>query len=70
MSEWISVDERLPEDLQQIIMIAVGVGPNEAYTTDQYCGWMSVFNNKNYWIRWPHPMYEPTHWMKQSEPPK
>lgn len=62
---WVSVEERLPEDKEPILMIAVGIGPRGDYTTDQYAGWRAG----DTWERWPL-NEEPTHWMPLPSPPE
>jgi hypothetical protein len=58
MSNWISVEESLPEITQPILMVASGVkaGSVFSYTTDMYAGWMYVTGE---FARWPHP-FKPT----------
>jgi hypothetical protein len=66
MGEWISVDERLPDPRKQVLVIAVGAGPQKRYTTDYYAAWQ---NDSGTWERWPH-REPPTHWMPLPSAPQ
>jgi hypothetical protein len=65
-SEWISVDERMPEYRKQVLVIGTGFGPQKRYTTDYYAAW---YSEAGIWERWPHPK-PPTHWMPLPAAPK
>ena len=63
MSEWISVDDRLPEDYCMAIVFQDGAMRMVFWDTSEWTLPDMPFG--------PSPMcYEPTHWMPLPEPPK
>ena len=66
MSEWISVEDRLPDDVVMVLMVGINKGPRGDYTTDMYTGWYD--RKVDEWVRWVH-KFNPTHWMPLPAPP-
>lgn len=58
--EWISVDERLPEVRQRVLLYSHHDGVNTGYRADEIG---RFYVDKSY-------PYRPTHWMPLPEPPK
>ena len=72
IQEWVSVDERLPEDCgMPVLMVAVNCYDQRVVVkgfTDYQCPIRFLTNEKEYdhiWSAW-----EVTHWMPLPEPPK
>ena len=59
-SEWISVEERLPEVRQRVLLYSYHDGVNTGYRADEIG---RFYVDKSY-------PYRPTHWMPLPEPPK
>lgn len=68
MSDWIGVNERMPDENRQVVFRAfdVDIGDGRKYTTDPYCGWVNCVGE---FVRWPHNAIPPTHWMPLPELP-
>ena len=58
--EWISVEERLPEVRQRVLLYSHHDGVNTGYRADEIG---RFYVDKSY-------PYRPTHWMPLPEPPK
>ena len=63
---WISVEDRLPDPIQMVLVVGINQGPHQKYTTDMYCVWFN--KDGDACSRWPN-CYPPTHWMKLPAPP-
>lgn len=59
-SRWISVEERLPEVRQRVLLYSYHDGVNTGYRADEIG---RFYVDKSY-------PYRPTHWMPLPEPPK
>ena len=79
VQEWISVDERLPDDEQEVLVIAHGWGGRLVYVgshkrVEAQKSWLTGSTNKSSeWSLWgwsylKEPMV--THWMPLPQPPK
>ena len=68
MTDWISVDDRLPEDGEEVIILCYGSEPKGGYYIDEY-------TNHIYWSRGDsdgercYDFTDITHWMPLPEPP-
>lgn len=62
-NEWVSVEDRLPENKLMVLMVGINKGQRGDYTTDMYTGW-----HDGEWVRWVH-SFDPTHWMPLPSPP-
>lgn len=58
MSEWISVEDLMPEKYEYVIIYA----EDNVYIAS--CDEMGLFNDSDGWS------FDPTHWMPLPEPPK
>ena len=79
VQEWISVDDRLPSDEQDVLVIAHGWGGRLVYVgsykrVEAQKSWLTGITNKSSeWLLWGWSyLKEPivTHWMPIPEPPK
>ena len=79
VQEWISVDDRLPSDEQDVLVMAHGWGGRLVYVgshkrVEAQKSWLTGITNKSSeWLLWgwsnlKEPMV--THWMPLPEPPK
>ena len=79
VQEWISVDDRLPSDEQDVLVIAHGWGGRLVYVgshkrVEAQKSWLTGITSKSSeWLLWgwsylKEPMV--THWMPLPEPPK
>ena len=79
VQEWISVEDRLPSDEQDVLVIAHGWGGRLVYVgshkrVEAQKSWLTGITNKSSeWLLWgwsylKEPMV--THWMPLPEPPK
>ena len=79
VQEWISVDDRLPDDEQEVLVIAHGWGGRLVYVgshkrVEAQKSWLTGITNKSSeWSLWgwsylKEPMV--THWMPLPQPPK
>ena len=79
VQEWISVEDRLPSDEQDVLVIAHGWGGRFVYVgshkrVEAQKSWLTGITNKSSeWLLWgwsylKEPMV--THWMPLPEPPK
>ena len=79
VQEWISVDDRLPEDEQEVLVISHGWDGRLVYIgshkrVEAQKSWLTGITNKSSeWLLWgwsylKEPMV--THWMPLPEPPK
>ncbi len=71
MSEWISVNDRLPET-EEIVLVTVSGCPHKNITLVCACE-LAEFNVHEGWILEMYPEWENpivTHWMPLPEPPK
>ena len=79
VQEWISVDDRLPSDEQDVLVIAHGWGGRLVYVgshkrVEAQKSWLTGITNKSSeWLLWgwsylKEPMV--THWMPLPQPPK
>ena len=64
MSDWVKVEDDIPERRLMVLMVGINKGPRGDYTTDMYTGW----HDGEDWVRWVH-KFNPTHWMPLPEPP-
>ena len=79
VQEWISVDDRLPSDEQDVLVIAHGWGGRLVYVgshkrVEAQKSWLTGITNKSSeWLLWGWSyLKEPrvTHWMPMPQPPK
>lgn len=79
VQEWISVTERLPEDEQEVLVIAHGWGRRLVYVgshkrVEAQKSWLTgIANKSSEWSLWGWSyLKEPivTHWMPLPQPPK
>lgn len=79
VQEWISVDDRLPSDAQDVLVIAHGWGGRLVYVgshkrVEAQKSWLTGITNKSSeWLLWGWSyLKEPrvTHWMPMPQPPK
>ena len=78
VQEWIPVTERLPDDEQEVLVIAHGWDGRLVYVgsrkrVEAQKSWLTGITNKSSeWSLWGWYLKEPmvTHWMPMPEPPK
>lgn len=66
--EWLPI-ETAPKDTKEMYVVRafnVDVHQVKGYTSDPYCVW----HDGEWFVRWPHTAFMPTHWMPLPPPPK
>lgn len=70
--QWISVEDRLPEDDVEVLVYAIGNNENSVVCMTSYTHNMHGYNIEGWRTPWQYFFYEHkiTHWMLPPQPPK
>lgn len=70
MNEWISVDDRLPDDEHETLLVVLQSIVEEAHSGEQFVDTDAFYTSDGFFQFWNESEeYEVTHWMPLPEPP-